>query len=173
MSFNIALFAVFAHVLDSQLFEFISFSMSVHTSFVILIKKQGWKLGKFSGAAPALAPQSDGAEPAVRADLKEPSRSRSWPWREPSPQNFWEPGSRSWRAGSWGSEPSFGLFILQKSRADLRLKRAEFCGAEPAPELRSAPHFHLCKKKGKIFKLSIVLETIDDTIDSFFLQNYR
>ena len=30
-------------------------------------------MGKFSGATPAPAPQSDGAEPAVRADLKEPS----------------------------------------------------------------------------------------------------
>ena len=43
---------------------------------------QGWKLGKFSGAAPA--PQSDGAEPAVRADLKEPSRSRSMKRAEPT-----------------------------------------------------------------------------------------
>ena len=39
MPFNTASFAVFAHVLDSQLFEFVSLSVSVHTNFVILFGK--------------------------------------------------------------------------------------------------------------------------------------
>ena len=37
--FSIALFGVFAHVLDSQLFEFVSISVPSSHQFVILIRK--------------------------------------------------------------------------------------------------------------------------------------